>query len=120
MINKNEIRKLQNHFDYGIKDGVQAKVHYQIGDRVHLKGTKVNGVITGIIFKDDRAYPYLKIKWDSIPIEPENCKKFYDPFDIVKEIKKEEKRKKEKKVYVNFYLEEMKTKAEAKEVENGI
>ena len=35
---KEEIRKLQNHFDNGIKEGIQTKVHYQNGDRVHLKG----------------------------------------------------------------------------------
>lgn len=102
---RNEIRKLQNHFDYGTKDGFQAKVHYSVGDRVHLKGTNVNGKILAVIFKDDRNYPYLKIKWDE---KPESEKKFYDPFDVVKEIKKEEKRKKEKKTYVNFYLEERK------------
>lgn len=100
-----EIRKLQNHFNNGIKEGYQAKVYYSVGDRVHLKGTNVNGVVIGVIFKDDRNYPYLKIKWDE---KLETEKKFYDPFDVVKEIKKEEKRKKEKKTYVNFYLEERK------------
>lgn len=109
---KEEIKKLQNHFDYGIKEGIQAKVHYSVGDRVHLKGTRVNGIITGIVFKEDRAYPYLKIKWDEIPVEAENCKKFYDPFDIVKEIKIERKEKKQKKVYENFYLQERKKEAE--------
>lgn len=91
-----EIRKLQNHFDNGIKEGIQAKVYYSVGDRVHLKGTNVNGIIVGVIFKDDRSYPYLKIKWDNIPTNPEDCKNYYDPFDVVKEIKpkyKEEKKK---------------------------
>jgi len=100
---KDEIRKLQNHFNNGIKDGFQAKVYYFVNDRVHLKGTKINGTVLGVIFKDDRNYPYLKIKWDE---KPETEKKFYDPFDVVKERRKEEK--KEKKTYVNFYLEEKK------------
>jgi hypothetical protein len=79
---KEEIRKLQNHFNNGIKDGFQAKVHYSVNDRVHLKGTKINGTVIGVIFKNDRNYPYLKIKWDE---KPETEKKFYDPFEIVKE-----------------------------------
>ena len=98
-----EIRKLQNHFNNGIKEGYQAKVYYSVGDRVHLKGTNVNGIVIGVIFKEDRNYPYLKIKWDS---ECENIKKFYDPFDVVKEIKLKHKTEKKKKVYNNFYLEE--------------
>ena len=65
---KEEIRKLQNHFNNGIKEGVQAKVHYQNGDRVHLKGKCLNGTIIAVIFKDDRSYPYLKIKWDNVPV----------------------------------------------------
>lgn len=104
-----EIRKLQNHFNNGMKEGYQAKIYYSIGDRVHLKGTNINGVIIGVIigviFKEDRSYPYLKIKWDS---ECENVKKFYDPFDVVKEIKLKPRHKKEKKVYENFYLKERK------------
>lgn len=84
---KEEIRKLQNHFNNGIKEGIQGKVHYKNGDRVYLKGTNVNGTIIAVIFKDDRSYPYLKIKWDKIPVEPKDCKKFYDPFDVMKEIK---------------------------------
>lgn len=107
---KEEIRKLQNHFNNGIKEGFQAKVHYKNGDRVHLKGTNVNGTIIAVIFKDDRSYPYLKIKWDEIPVEPENCKKFYDPFDVTKEIKPNliifHVEEKKKKVYENFYLNE--------------
>lgn len=101
-----EIRKLQNHFDNGIKEGLQAKVHYQNGDRVHLKGTNVNGTVIAVIFKDNRSYPYLKIKWDNIPVEPENCKNLYDPFDVTKEIKIKHKEEKKKKVYDNFYLNE--------------
>lgn len=100
---REEIKRLQNHFDAGIKDGYQAKVHYSVGDRVHLKGTKANGVITGVVFKDDRNYPYLKIRWD-IPVE--NEKKFYDPFDVAKEVKNGKKISKQKKVYKNFYMEE--------------
>ncbi len=103
---KEEIRKLQNHFNNGSKDGYQAKVHYSVGDRVHLKGTTVNGVILGVIFKEDRSYPYLKIKWDNIPTNPENCKNYYNPFDITKEIKRNNITKKQKKEYHNFYLEE--------------
>lgn len=102
------IRKIQNHFDNGIKEGIQAKVHYQNGDRVHLKGTIVNGTIKAVIFKEDRSYPYLKIEWDNIPVNYEVQKlldkKFYDPFDIVKEIKQKHKEEKKKKVYENFYL----------------
>lgn len=100
---REEIKRLQNHFDAGTKDGFQAKVHYSVNDRVHLKGTKANGVITGVVFKDDRNYPYLKIRWD-IPVE--NEKKFYDPFDVVKETKVTKGFAKQKKVYNNFYLEE--------------
>ena len=103
---KSEIRKLQNHFNNGIKDGFQAKIHYSVGDRVHLKGTNVNGVITAVVFKNVRSYPYLKIKWDRILVEPAQCKNFYDPFDIVKEIKPKRKEEKEKKIYENFYLKE--------------
>ena len=104
-----DLRKLQRHFNNSEKDGFQVKVHYQVNDRVHLKGTNVNGLIVGIIFKDDRSYPYLKIKWDDVPANYETQKKldkkFYDPFDIVKEIKLE-KYVKEKKIYENFYLKE--------------
>lgn len=112
MKNNVEIRKLQNHFNNGIKEGVQAKVHYQNGDRVHLKGTNVNGTIIAIIFKDDRKYPYLKIKWDNVPVNYEIQKKlekkFYDPFDVVKEIKPKHKEERKKKTYENFYLKEKK------------
>lgn len=87
-----EIRKLQNHFNAGKKEGYQAKVLYSVNDRVHLKGTNVNGIITGVVFKDDRNYPYLKIKWDDVPSEPEKCKNYYDPFDVTKEIPKKEKK----------------------------
>lgn len=84
-----DIKKLQRHFNAGIKEGFQAKVHYQNGDRVHLKGTNVNGTVIAVIFKDDRSYPYLKIKWDNIPVDYEVQKllnkKFYDPFDVIKE-----------------------------------
>lgn len=104
---KEEIRKLQNHFNNGVKEGIQAKVHYSVGDRVHLKGTNTNGVVVGVIFKEDRSYPYLKIKWDEIPVESENCKNFYNPFDVVKEIKLKHKEEKKKKVYENFYLKEL-------------
>lgn len=111
---KEEIRRLQNHFNAGKKDGFQAKVYYSVNDRVHLKGTNVNGIITGVIFKEDRSYPYLKIKWDDIPVNYEIQKrlekKFYDPFDIVKEIKCERKEKKQGKEYRNFYLDVMRNK----------
>lgn len=100
---REDIKRLQNHFDAGIKDGYQAKVHYSVGNRVHLKGTKINGVITGVIFKNDRTYPYLKIKWD-IPVN--DGKKYYDPFDVVKEVNSDKKTVRQKKVYRNFYLEE--------------
>ena len=103
---KEDIRKLQNHFNNGIKEGIQAKVHYSVGDRVHLKGTNTNGVIVGVIFKEDRNYPYLKIKWDTTPCEPGKAKMFYDPFDVVKEIKPKHKEEKKKKTYENFYLNE--------------
>ena len=112
---KEEIRKLQNHFDNGIKEGFQAKVHYSVGDRVHLKKSNVNGVITAVIFKNDRSYPYLKIKWDSFntndsTVFEKTQKKFYDPFDVTKEIKPNYKifhvEEKKKKVYENFYLNE--------------
>jgi len=99
---KEDIRKLQNHFNNGIKEGFQAKTHYSVGDRVHLKKSKSNGVVTAVIFKEDRNYPYLKIKWDSIPCE--NIKDLYDPFDVVKEIKPKRKEEKKKKTYENFYL----------------
>lgn len=102
-----DVKKLQRHFNDGTKDGFQAKVHYQVNDRVHLKGTKVNGTVLAVVFKDDRNYPYLKIKWDAIPAEPEKCKKFYDPFDVTKEIMLKCKQEKKKKVYENFYLNEM-------------
>lgn len=108
---KEEIRKLQNHFNNGIKEGFQAKVYYQNGDRVHLKGTNVNGTVIAVIFKDDRKYPYLKINWDSFntndsTVFEKTQKKFYDPFDVVKEIKIKHKEEKKKKVYENFYLNE--------------
>lgn len=105
---KEEIRKLQNHFNNGIKEGFQAKVYYSVGDRVHLKKTKVNGTVTAVIFKDDRSYPYLKIKWDNLSYD-ENLyvsKKLYDPFDVTKEIKANHKEEKKKKVYENFYLKD--------------
>lgn len=107
---KEEIRRLQNHFNAGKKDGFQAKVYYSVNDRVHLKSTNVNGIITGVIFKEDRSYPYLKIKWDNVPVEPEKCKTFYDPFDVVKEIKYQHKEKKQGKEYHNFYLDIMRNK----------
>ena len=47
-----------------------------------------------------------KIKWDNVPVNPEDCKKFYDPFDVVKEIKMKYKEEKKKKVYENFYLKD--------------
>lgn len=103
---REEIRKLQNHFNNGSKDGIQAKVHYEVGDRVHLKKTTLNGTVLAVIFKDDRKFPYLKIKWDNVPADSENCKKFYDPFDVVKEIKIKYKEEKKKKVYENFYLKD--------------
>ena len=102
---KFELRKLQNHFDNGTKEGFQAKIHYSVGDRVHLKGTNINGVVTAVIFKEDRSYPYLKIKWDTTPAIPEKIKSSYNPFDIVKEIKLKHKEEKKKKIYKNFYLE---------------
>jgi len=110
-MNKEEIRKLQNHFDNGIKEDVQAKVHYSVNDRVHLKGTNVNGTVIAVIFKDYRKYPYLKINWDSFhtndsAVFEKTQKKFYDPFDVVKEIKLKHKEEKKKKVYENFYLNE--------------
>ena len=75
-----------------------------------MKGTNVNGTIVAVIFKDDRNYPYLKIKWDNIPVNYEVQKlldkKFYDPFDITKEIQVKYKEEKKKKVYENFYLNE--------------
>lgn len=113
MKNNVEIRKLQNHFNNGIKEGIQAKIHYQNGDRVHLKGTNVNGTVIAVIFKDDRKYPYLKINWDSFhtndsTVFEKTQKKFYDPFDVVKEIKPKHKEEKKKKVYENFYLKEKK------------
>lgn len=101
-----EIRRLQNHFNNGVKEGIQAKIHYSVGDRVHLKGTNTNGVIVGVIFKDDRSYPYLKIKWDTTLCEPGKAKMLYDPFDVVKEIKPKHKEEKKKKIYENFYLKD--------------
>lgn len=101
-----DVKKLQRHFNNGVKDGFQAKVHYQVNDRVHLRGTKVNGTVLAVVFKEDRNYPYLKIKWDTIPAEPEKCKSFYDPFDVTKEIVLKCKQEKKKKVYENFYLNE--------------
>jgi hypothetical protein len=68
----------------------------------------VNGTVLGVIFKEDRSYPYLRIKWDDVSVNYEIQKKlekkFYDPFDVVKEIKFKEEKK--KKVYENFYLNE--------------
>lgn len=111
---KEEIRKLQNHFNAGKKEGYQAKVHYSVNDKVHLKGTNVNGVVTGVIFKEDRSYPYLKIKWNNVPVNYETQekieKKFYDPFDVVKEIKRQHKEKKQNKKYYNFYIDVMRNK----------
>lgn len=105
---KEEIRKLQNHFNNGIKEGIQAKVYYSVGDRVHYRKSRynINGTVTAVIFKDDRSYPYLKIKWDTTPCEVGSVKKFYDPFDVVKEIKPKHKEEKKKKIYENFYLNE--------------
>lgn len=93
----NDIRKLQNYFNYGVK----AKVFYQVNDRVHLKGTRINGIIQGVVFKKDRSFPYLKIQWDKTP---DNPKEFYDPFDIVKEDSKRNNTKPVKKNYDNFYM----------------
>lgn len=50
-MDKREIKKLQNHFDNGIKEGFQAKIYYSVGDRVHLKGTKVNGTVFSCCFQ---------------------------------------------------------------------
>ena len=107
-MNKEQIKKLQRHFDNGIKEGIQAKVHYSVGDRVHLKKTKVNGTVLAVIFKQDRSYPYLKIKWDNLSHEEQSyvSDKLYDPFNVTKEIKPKRKEEKKKKVYENFYLNE--------------
>ena len=63
-----------------------------------------------MFFKSDRNYPYLKIKWDDVPVNYETQKKlekkFYDPFDVTKEIMLKCKQEKKKKVYENFYLNE--------------
>lgn len=101
---KFELRKLQNHFDRGVKEGFQAKIHYSVGDRVHLKGTNINGVVTTVIFKEDRSYPYLKIKWDTIPEIPEKIKSLYDPFDIVKEIKPKHKEEEKKRKSIKTFI----------------
>ena len=120
---KEEIRKLQNHFNNGIKEGFQAKTYYSVGDRVHLKKSKSNGVVTAVIFKEDRNYPYLKIKWDSVLCE--STKDLYDPFDVTKEIKPNhiifhvEEKKRKKKVYENFYLLEKTKQTEIKEEITG-
>lgn len=61
-MNKKELQKLQNHFDNGSKDGFQVNRRYAVNDRIHLKDSICNGIITNVVFKEDRAYPYLKIK----------------------------------------------------------
>ena len=67
-----DVRRLANHFTKG--------THlWQRGERVRLRKTSTTGTIIDILFKKDRTYPYLKIKWDT-PVAEE--KKFYDPFDI--------------------------------------
>lgn len=103
-MDKKDLQKLQNHFNNGSKDGFQATRKYSVNDRVHLKGTNCNGTITSVVFKTDRAYPYLKIKWDTkVPIEL--VKTWYDPFDIIPEEKKKQYQSKDKKQYHNCYLE---------------
>ena len=66
----------------------------------------MNRTVLTVIYKDDRKFPYLKIKWDNVSADSENCKKFYDPFDVVKEIKMKYKEEKKKKVYENFYFKD--------------
>ena len=89
-MNKKDLHRLQNHFDAGIKDGYQASRKYKVNARVHLKGTMCNGTVQSVVFRDDRAYPYLKIKWDTkVPIE--YVKTWYDPFDVVPEVKQKQK-----------------------------
>lgn len=87
---KDKIRKLQNHFNNGLKEGIQAKVHYFVGDRVHLKGTNVNGTQLHVNQKNKKCYMTL--------------------FDVVKEIKYQHKEKKRGKEYHNFYLDVMRNK----------
>ena len=103
--NKFDIKKLQNHLnnsnDTLEKGAFKAKTFFEVGDRVHLKNSYNNGTVLGIIFKKDRKYPYLKIKWD---IEPSEHKQFYDPFEITKEIKIKKTAGKVKKVYDNWYV----------------
>lgn len=104
IMDKKKLFNLQNHFDSGIKDGYQASRKYKVNDRVHLKGTVCNGIIQSVVFREDRTYPYLKIKWDiKVPIE--NVKTWYDPFDVVPEVKQKQKKSKTKKEYHNDYLE---------------
>lgn len=102
-------KQLQNHlnnsYDASEKNAYSAKRYYKQGDRVHLKGTAVNGEITGVVFKEDRKYPYLRIKWDTAV---ENEKKYYDPFDITLESIKPKIITKAKKPYINHYLESKK------------
>ena len=52
----------------------------------------------------------MKIKWDKTPFVDVKSQKFYDPFDVVKEIQVKHKEEKKKKVYENFYLNEKKKK----------
>ncbi len=99
-MNKKDLNKLQNHFDSGIKDSYQVSRRYKVNDRVHFKGTVCNGI------SDDKAYPYLKIKWDSkVPIE--FVKTLYD----LPEIKQKQKKSKAKKEYHNIYLEALNIKS---------
>lgn len=99
------IKKLQNHLNNSIDNleegAFKAKTFFEIGDRVHLKNSFNNGTVLGVFFKKDRNYPYLRIKWD---IEPVEHKQFYDPFEIVKEIKIKNKSIKKKKIYDNWYV----------------
>jgi hypothetical protein len=67
------------------------KFVYKVGQRVHLKMSNVNGVITSLIYEREvenpyRKFPYIFIKWDT-EVPDELRKNYYDPFDIVPEIK---------------------------------
>lgn len=92
----NSIKKLQNKMN---NSGLPV-YRYKQGDRVHLKGTDINGSVISVVFKDDRKFPYIKVKWDK---DPDVMKRFYDPHELTMEVVKD---KPKKKVYDNWYVKE--------------
>lgn len=93
----NDIKRLQNKMN----NSGYPVYRYKQGDRVHLKGTSINGSVVSVVFKEDRKFPYIKVRWDKDFAE---MKKFYDSHELTMEVVKDKPKK--KKVYDNWYIKE--------------